>query len=314
MQDTRIRLRFMRFRQLLRLGAASYLLLATFACQRQPTTHESLGERRTPAPGTDAEPQARRFCEALHGKATQRRAECCQRLPERLYLDECVRFMTSSLRAGAVRIDHAALPSCESSLERAVSSCDRIAPGQAALPKECQDLLQAQLSAGQSCRSSLECQAPLHCEGSSLTGTGKCSPPAELGSSCGARVDALATYTGNTKQETLRPSCAEHCSLVTHRCEPRPAPGSACFASVNCASGQSCVAGTCRDVAVVERALAAPGEHCATDFDCAQGGCNLQTDGARRCGMKCSASLASLREPGPTPFQLPLGARRTSIR
>lgn len=112
---------------------------------------------------------------------------------------------------------------------------------------------------------------------------------------CGVGVDPLATYVSERNLELRKPSCADRCSLVTHRCEARPEPGAACRASVNCASDQRCRAGRCELSATgVEEPFAQPGETCESDLDCAVGGCNVSEDGRATCGMKCSSALGSL--------------------
>jgi hypothetical protein len=44
--------------------------------------------------------------------------------------------------------------------------------------------------------------------------------------------------------------------------------------------------------------LAAAGETCATDLDCAVGGCSRRAGGEKTCGAKCSPSFEALERPG----------------
>jgi len=188
-----------------------------------------------------AHPLATRLCEALHLVAGRRVAACCGGEPRR-YLFE------------PARVD-----ACETSASLAFAGCDWVTPSQPGAPAPCQDQLRGTLLEGAVCRSSLECAGTHHCEGLGPTRTGVCQPPEPLGSGCGVQVDVLATYTLQTDVERSHPFCAAFCSLTSHRCEPSPQPGAPCFASINCAPGQTCAAGACR--LSNDAAVAAPAAH-----------------------------------------------------
>jgi hypothetical protein len=228
--------------------------------------------------------------------------------------DECVRHLSGALRAGSVRVDSKAIGRCEAAIKRQVASCDWVAPTLITPPPECRDLVVGLVNAGEPCVSSLECAGVLHCEGQGASSPGVCRAPQPIGAACGVGVDSLATYLSARRLEEVKPSCAERCSLATHQCEPRPQPGSACHASVNCApdqrcreghcetrtagsegeacdgtscaAGHHCVAGRC-----TSRSLA--GQACRSDLDCAVGGCTLAKNGEKRCGMKCESALGA---------------------
>jgi hypothetical protein len=137
------------------------------------------------------------------------------------------------------------------------------------------------------CRSSLECNEGLHCQGLSATRTGICTRPQAVGAACGTHVDVMAAYVLDRALDRARPFCRDFCSLANHRCEPVPEEGAACLASVNCAPGHSCLAGRCSSSAPPSPAAA--GQACKTDFDCERGGCVAGT-----CGKKCTLSFDAL--------------------
>ena len=275
--------------------------------------------------GVLAEPEATKLCAALHELPARRRAECCASTPVTLLYDECVRHLSAAIRARSVTIDAASVQRCAAAVSSGVAGCDWVAPTLGAAPSECHGVVRGRLEEGHACRSSLECAGNLHCEGQGATSTGTCRPPRALGAGCGVGADPLATYVSERGLEGQKPSCADACSLVTHRCEARPEPFSACRASVNCAPDQTCDGGRCEPRAPGTEGSAcgscAEGFHCVsggctarepaggackTDLECAVGGCVLGADGAGRCGMKCSSSFGAFAKSGAA---LPLSNR-----
>jgi hypothetical protein len=280
-------------------------------------------------------PGAARVCDAVHGVAARRKAACCGGEASSFFAAECGRTLGATLHAGNVDVDEAALARCSAAMEARYRTCDAVTP--APLPiAECQRLVRGKLPSGAVCRSSLECVGNLHCEGVSATRTGVCVPAASVGAGCGVHVDVLATYLGHRDLETSHPFCAEFCSLAAHKCEPVPAAGAACVASVNCAPDHLCIAGKCsaaprakkgeecgarpceRGLACVSAVctpLALPGELCSSDEDCERGGCVAGGDGRTVCGAKCSALPSVLRLPdgGPT-MRLPSARRPPAKR
>jgi hypothetical protein len=191
-------------------------------------------------------------------------------------------------------------------MEKSLAGCAWVTPSEPTPPRECIGVVEGRLAEGATCRSHLDCRAGLHC-GPQET----CVMPELNGSSCGRDVDTLAAHTRQTDVIATHPTCAEHCSLLTHKCEPTPVAFARCFANVGCATGQLCVEGRCTVAAAGRLGLAcdggmcedglrcvdgkcaakaAPGEICASDFDCALGGCSAsgQPGGARVCGMTCT--------------------------
>jgi hypothetical protein len=261
-------------------------------------------------------PLAIRLCEALHDIPARRKGECCGGEPVRFLTKECARVLGATLHAKTVKLEEAAVERCAAAMNDSLAGCDWVTPSPPPAPEACQRLLHGQLERGSVCRSSLECRGDMHCEGVSPTKTGVCTPPGAEGAGCGAHVDVLATYLSDRHLATSHPFCAEHCSLVAHKCGPVPPVGSACVANVSCAPSQICASGRCSAavpggrgqpcVAVpcaeglrcIDKVCASPangGEACTSDFDCAIGGCVSGSDGRSVCGAKCTASLDALR-------------------
>jgi hypothetical protein len=253
-------------------------------------------------------PLATRLCEALHGVPARRKAECCGSEPAPFLMAECTRVLGATLNAGTAELDDATVDRCAEAMTEARAGCDWVTPNAPTAPEACQRLLRGKLERGSVCRSSLECSGDLHCEGVSSTRTGVCTPPGSEGAGCGTHVDVLATYLLDQHLATSHPFCAEHCSLVTHKCRPLPEEGAACAANVNCGASQQCIQGRCSsapprhrgescsanpcreglrcvDGSCAPRAQA--GEACRSDIDCAEGACVRGADGRAQCGAQC---------------------------
>jgi hypothetical protein len=277
----------------------------------------------------DARALAQRLCAALHTLPAERKAQCCGAKPQQPLLEECVGALSRSLAAHSLELDSDAVTACAADMQQTLSGCDWVTPSQPLTPATCQSLFRGRLGIGAACRSSLECEGRLHCEGSTPTQAGHCAEPAPIGAGCGSHVDALASYVLVRELERSHPFCADFCSLATHKCEPSPVEGSSCVASVNCGPEQSCVRGTCsrargaldapcagsscepglRCAAGRCRPFARAGERCANDFECASGGCVPGPSGDGTCGAKCSISLAALKANPGHAMRLPLRPR-----
>jgi hypothetical protein len=213
---------------------------------------------------------ANRVCGLLQREPARRRAQCCSGGEARHLGVECEQALGAALERGALVIDDAAVEACAAASAREVLGCDWVTPSQPLPPPACRSLSEGRVAEGGSCRSSLECVAPLHCGGSTPSQAGHCAVPQPNGSACGSTPDALATYLLAGDAERSHPSCAGRCSLVSRRCEEatpagdRPAAGE---------SGQ---------------ALA--GAACQSDFDCRAGGCS-----GGHCGMKCAVAFGASR-------------------
>ncbi|HYQ04056.1 MAG TPA: dickkopf-related protein [Polyangiaceae bacterium] len=193
-----------------------------------------------------------RLCSALHRLPAERKSACSGRPSEAPLFDECERTTRAALKSGAIMLDPLALVGCERAMQDALRGCLWVNPGNPQGPEICGRAIVARRDAGDACRSSLECRAPLHCAAAGLNGAGVCQPPAPLGAGCGVASDALAAYTVSRGLELEHPPCRDFCALTSHKCEPVPALGSSCRASVNCGPGQRCSAGQCVARAAVE--------------------------------------------------------------
>jgi hypothetical protein len=301
-----------------------FFALVAAACQPKGCASSDLPRGRATvqavAKQSAPEPEAVALCSALHETPAQRRAACCGGAPATLLYDECVRHVSVGLRAGTLAIDGARVVRCKARIAADFEGCDWVAPTFARLPAECEGLVTGRVSSGGECRSSLECAGTLHCQGQGTAKAGTCRPAEPLGAGCGVGLDALATYVGERALEEKKPACLEHCSLVSHRCEARPAVGAACRVSAQCATDQRCQRGRCGPAPLLGEgapcdegrcdtslqcvrgsctARSAAGGACQSDLDCAEGGCV-----AGRCGMKCSASLQALKSPALPVLQL----------
>jgi hypothetical protein len=256
---------------------------------------------------------AARLCEALHTLPGTRMSECCSSPPSKLLADECTRLLSASLNDKVVTVNEDKVNTCAKAMKASLVGCDWVTPSAPPLPEECKGLLEGNQDASKRCRSSLDCKPTLHC-----SDTGTCVAGEPVGAVCGRAVDALAVATRQTDVEAKHPTCAAHCSLIQHKCEPMPEAGASCYANTGCQTGQLCIDGKCavaiagakdqpcagthcaeglRCVNKVCVPKAAPGETCSNDFDCARGGC-ASGDGGRACGMTCThaADLDAIRK------------------
>jgi hypothetical protein len=312
----------------------AYFLVPGLLCANGCRTDRGKSENgaRAARSVTDAEALsvATTLCDTLHGLSARRKAECCGTPPRRILIDQCVQLVSRSVASYSLELSRDALATCSADMSQALEGCDWVTPSEPLSPPSCQRLFRGLVSAGGTCRSSLECADTLHCEGTTPTKPGVCSAPGNVGAGCGTHVDALAAATLTRDLERSRPFCADFCSLTSHKCEPQPKEGASCLASVSCARGQSCVAGACskarrggqgqgcqsascedglRCVDGECRAPAAPGAACSSDFDCAEGGCVTNASGAATCGPKCSLSFAQLKNESALGMRLPLRPR-----
>jgi hypothetical protein len=250
------------------------------------------------------DPLVVRLCEALHDLPEKRRAACCDKSPSIVFTSECTRTLTGALRSNALTLDPGAVDRCAAAMDKVHEGCEWVGPLPPEPPPECEGILRGTLAAGARCRSSLECTLGLRCQGSGPTSPGVCRPPHKDGESCGASVDALASFTKQTHFDALHPECTGYCDHL--RCAPLVAMGGACHFGAQCADA-GCAAGKCAPHVLAKAGEACPtdecedgarclkgscvakkpsGSVCTTDFEC-MGACIKGDAGTRTCGRRC---------------------------
>ena len=249
-----------------------------------------------------AEPRAIAFCKSLHARAAERKQSCCHEVAASAILEtDCTARLSDAIRRGNVEIDEAVADACAAAANQVTQGCGWVTHNAPTTPEACRGALRGLGKAGGACRSSVECEAGLHCAG------GACQAPLAAGAPCGTFVDALASVTGQLNADVVHPVCAESCNRVTHKCEAKPTVGAKCFTHAGCAAGQvcldqACALGTppaagesCKKMQCSDglycregtcRARVHTGEACQSDFDCAEGGC-VTVSGRKVCGMQC---------------------------
>jgi hypothetical protein len=157
---------------------------------------------------------ATQLCELFQRLPRSRRAEC-EGTASGLTLErECTRVLSAALASGALGLDEMAADGCADGLRKRYQGCDFVAePNLAPLPS-CSGLWRGKLTLGERCRSALECQTGLTCNGVGPLDSGVCSQPRPAGSSCGRALDVLAAYVPHPEAD--HPECAGTC--VSGRC------------------------------------------------------------------------------------------------
>jgi hydrogenase/urease accessory protein HupE len=157
---------------------------------------------------------AERMCELLARLPRARRAQCGQTTLGVTLEHECSRLLAAALRDGALSIDADAAQRCEREQRARYADCSFMSAPALAPIVACTDMLQGQRAVDGACRSSLECESGLTCNGSGPFDVGVCAAPKRDGSSCGRAADMLATYLPH--QEAQHAECAGSC--VSGRC------------------------------------------------------------------------------------------------
>lgn len=244
----------------MRLTSLLVLTLASAACtQSAPTTDAApvaapdlakdtaLGPKTNySSAGLASDTRAVSLCEALHTLPVKRKAECLgAKSAGFMVTPMCVDTLTAALKAGKVQLDSASIERCATAMKAATEDCGFAKGFGTPLPSACDGLFTGSVPAGQSCRSSMECEAGLQCFGVGPSDVGRCTAPAPTGSLCGSGVDALATYTRQVSVEKTRPACEGYCRL--NRCQDFHTRGAACQADLQCGPGASCQRGVCAE-------------------------------------------------------------------
>lgn len=251
----------------------------------------------SPSGAGPADPLAERLCAALHTLPEERKAQCCTTAPSSTLAQECTRTLSAALRQGALQLDAAAIDRCTADSSSKFAGCDWVTPLVPRSPDSCQGAAQGLAPAGAACASSLECQDGLFCR-SRAEAKGVCAPPAPAGSACGGSTDTLATFLRQTDLGRRHPECAGYC--LAARCAAHSPLGAACLSSRQCAPGQHCGAGTCREGAFAALGEACTGTSCGADASCQAGKCvALKAEGAS-CTSPFECKGACLMQAGAT--------------
>ncbi len=269
-------------------------------------TGKTKGTAKPKASSIPLDPQAQRLCSALHTFPEERRAQCCSAKPASSLAGECARTLSAALRSNGMKLDAPTLDRCAADSASTFAGCDWVTPLVPPSPESCREAVQGLMPAGKACRTSLECQDGLFCR-TGAGGSGACVPPAPAGSACGGAIDSLATFLRQTDLAHRHPECAGYC--LAGRCAAFSALGAACLSSRQCAPGQHCGDGVCKEGAMAALGEACTGTSCGPGASCQGGRCApLKSAGAActspfecrgaclipagatagTCGMKCS--------------------------
>ncbi len=253
-----------------------------------------------------ADPLAEKLCAGLVETQERRRAECCKTPPGLLVTSECVRMLSSAMKAKAITIDEPTVGVCLVALQRTYAGCDWVGPFPPGPPAECLGIFKGMLPAGARCRSSLECSGTLRCHNVGPTTPGRCTTTKPDGQPCGGTTDPLAGLARQTKLDDQHPECKNRC--IQHKCATPSPDGAACVTTKECQDGSQCVEKKCQKRAPAKLGQPCPGEvcegtaecilgkcavkkpageACAADFECVAG-CLKGDGGAKgKCGMRC---------------------------
>jgi hypothetical protein len=241
-------------------------------------------------------PVAEKLCDAVQGLVERRRAECCA-IPSyhALLTRECVRMLTFALREKAVTLEPAAVDRCSEATKKVTAGCDWVGPSSLPMPAECRDLLKGALQQGAPCRSSLECEGSLRCQGLSATRMGKCGPPKSDKRMCRIGIDPLAVSTRQDNVDKAHPECVGRC--VRKQCEPAVAAGAACKTDTECATGR-CLAGKCNDALLPVEGAACVDGRCGDGFRCVDQKCAAPKAEGASCAVDEECRARCVRPEG----------------
>lgn len=248
-------------------------------------------------------PAAVKLCELVQSTGERRKNECCQRpVVKSGFEKECERVVTGALTLGTVTVPEAQLAACAQALETTFADCDWVRPlGSPPLPPVCSTLIVGKVAERARCRSHLECQEGLFCDGLSPTRVGTCTQP-RIGGGCFGGTDSLAVL-ARQHADVHHSPCSGAC--VGRLCVSPLAPGAACKTSAECGKESHCENGTCKagpatdcsscayGQACVGGACKAPkkgGEACTKDEEC-RGTC-VKAPAAKEgtCAMRCDTA------------------------
>jgi len=159
-----------------------------------------------PARSADVE----RLCSAMNELPRVRRAQCEDRVPGVALTESCTSRLGRAVESGALSLGAEEVSACVEELSKRYETCAFV--GQRAAPRvaACEHALHGARAAGEACRSSLECEAGLFCEGAGPLDLGVCHPPREAGTACGLSIDPLASFVSNAPEAEHR-ECQGEC-------------------------------------------------------------------------------------------------------
>jgi hypothetical protein len=264
-------------------------------------------------PKLSGPPDARavRLCAAVHGGALARRSECCHAPPSQAMsrvVAECERTLTAALAASAIAIDEAELGACEAEMKARLVGCAWIGPLPVAASPRCSAALRGRVQAGAACRSSLECEGQLRCDGVGPTDPGRCARAGTPGVACRMSVDPLASFVRDERVDVSHPECEGWCER--HRCVPHVAEGQACTSPSQCGPGHRCAGRKCVAGAEGSAGEACTGGGCASPGRCFHEQClTPRPDGPCTSDFECLG--ACIKQPGQAQGSCAMDCTRT---
>ncbi len=222
-----------------------------------PHAVEDPGEQRPVPPGlVDDEPPIKSIypdnvapnplavtlCNALHALPARRKAECCETKAGLNLTDQCVKMLSAGVADGALTLDKPGVATCIAEAAKRHEGCEWVGLTLPAPPASCRTVFVGKRTAGQSCRSTLECADNQFCRGVGPTQLGACGPQKAEGAICGAGVDPLASFT-RIRDDQLPTECDGFCDK--NRCRPWRDAGAQCKATVHCKRPLLCKSGVC---------------------------------------------------------------------
>ncbi len=277
-------------RSLFSLVLVAPVFLSAFACDKEPKSEPAPPALPSASPSPAASPSGpvaaaftpELFCRRVFASVEADFAKSCsdddkksaeyQLAAElaRAPLDECNSAIRDEVAAGRLAFDMGAAMACADAADKKKKGTTGIhlyAPDLDEMP-ECRSIVTPKQTAGQACRASLECVAPLTCIGAHEKVDGACKPlPTQAGEACDGVLWEL-----HDLGHRARCGAGLACDIPDLKskeptCRPAVAKGGACVDSDQCAEQLACHAGTCDD-----KPAAAVGGRCTDDEDdCALG-------------------------------------------
>jgi hypothetical protein len=215
-------------------------------------------------------PLAERYCNAVRELPKKRRQECCPAMGMFAPTGECIRTLSSALRAGSVTLDTADLDACVTAVTNETTGCDWVTSVEGRTAAACLGIIKGVRKDGEVCRSNLECQEGSRCLALGATRPGQCGPPLPARLMCNVATDSLAAFSGQDDFDRHHPECEGYCSR--RQCAEATALGAACTGSLQCGRKALCIAGKCSDAAPPSPGQACT-DVCAAGAHCSKGKC-----------------------------------------